>query len=380
MDETPEHSQFRATVRRFFRERVAPQMPAWEAAGVVDRRIWREAGALGLLCPGIAKEHGGLGLDFSFSTIICEEQAYAGLSAPSFGVHSETVTPYIADYGSDALKAKWLPRLISGEAVAALGMTEPGAGSDAKALKTSARRRGDSYVINGAKTFITNGELADIVVLAARTGGAAGARGISLILVETDRPGFRRGRRLNKIGLRAQDTVELFLDEVEVPVANLIGEEGQGFTYLMAQLPKERMMIAITAVAAAAAALEWSVEHARWRTAFGRTVAEFQNTRFKLADVRMDVALGSALVEKCLAQMRAGSLAADMAAIAKCWCSEMQTRVMDTCLQIFGGYGFILDYPIARAYVDSRAQRIYGGTNEIMRELIARGLLGRAEA
>lgn len=376
MSEPIEHelAQFRASVRRFFAERVAPRMAEWEERGLVDREIWKEAGDLGMLCTSVPAEYGGLGLDFRFGAIVLEEQALAGLTAPAFGVHSDVVAPYLTYYGSPALRDRWLPRLTAGTAIAALGMSEPSCGSDAKALKTTARRDGDHFVVNGQKTFISNGEMADIVVLAARTNDTPGARGISLILVETDTPGFRRGKPLNKVGLRAQDTAELFFDDMRVPVSNLIGEEGKGFEYLMSQLAKERMMIAVTAVAAAEAAVDWAVEYAADRRAFGQAVKDFQNTRFKLAEAATEVEIGRTFMESCIAELIAGKLSPERAAMAKLWTSEMQGRVIDITLQVFGGYGYILDYPIARAYLDCRAQRLYGGTSEIMKEIIGRTL------
>jgi len=376
MSESIEHelAQFRATVRRFYAERVAPRMAEWEERGQVDRDIWQEAGALGMLCTSAPDEYGGLGLDFRFGAIVLEEQALAGLTAPAFGVHSETVAPYLYNYGSEDMRAKWLPRLTAGTAIAALGMSEPSCGSDAKALKTTARRDGNHFVINGQKTFISNGEMADIVVLAARTNDTPGGKGISLILVETDTPGFRRGKPLKKVGLRAQDTAELFFSDMRVPVSNLIGEEGRGFEYLMSQLAKERMMIAVTAVAAAEAALKWAVDYAAERQAFGRAIKDFQNTRFKLAEAKTEVEIGRTFIDSCVAELIVGNLSPERAAMAKYWTSEMQGRVIDISLQVFGGYGYILDYPIARAYLDCRAQRLYGGTSEIMKEIIGRTL------
>lgn len=376
MTESIDHelSQFRETVRRFYAERVAPRMAEWEAQGQVDREIWEEAGSLGMLCTSVPEQYGGLGLDFRFGAIVLEEQALAGLTAPAFGVHSETVAPYLSNYGSEDMRNTWLPRLTAGTHIAALGMSEPSCGSDAKALQTTARRDGDHFVINGQKTFISNGQMADIVVLAARTNDAPGGRGISLILVETDTPGFKRGTPLKKVGLRAQDTAELFFDDMRVPVSNLIGEEGRGFEYLMSQLAKERMMIAVTAVAAAEAAVKWAVDYAAERQAFGKAVKDFQNTRFKLAEATTEVEIGRTFIDSCTADLVAGTLSAERAAMAKLWTSEMQGRVIDTSLQVFGGYGYILDYPIARAYLDCRAQRLYGGTSEIMKEIIGRTL------
>jgi acyl-CoA dehydrogenase len=322
----------------------------------------------------VPEEYGGPGADFSYSAVVLEELAKANASGPGVAVHSDIVTPYILHYGSDEQKQEWLPKLVSGEAVGAIAMTEPGTGSDLQGVRTSAIEDGNHLVINGAKTFITNGQQADVVIVVVKTDPAQGAHGTSLVLVECDREGFSRGRNLEKIGLKAQDTSELFFDDVRVPKTNLLGEEGKGFEYLMSDLPQERLIIAIGAVAHAEAGLEWTIEYVKGRKAFGKAIADFQNTRFRLADVKTEVTIGRAFVDQCLEKHMNGGLDATTAAMAKLWTTEMENRVLDICLQLHGGYGYMWEYPIARAWADARIARIYGGTNEIMRELIGRSL------
>ena len=371
---TAEHEIFRASVRRFLAEEVVPHDERWQEQGYVDRELWRKAGANGFLCTSMPPEYGGAGADRLYSMILIEEQARANNSSLGWGLHSDIVAPYLLHYGSEEVKRKYLPRMASGEMIGAIAMTEPGTGSDLQAVKTSAVRRGDHYVLNGAKTFITNGWLCDLVVVVAKTDPRAGAKGVSLLVVDTTMAGFTKGRRLKKIGLKGQDTAELFFANVEVPVANRIGEEGGGFAYLMQELPWERLQIAIAAVAKCEAALEWTLAYVRERHAFGRPVGSFQNTRFRLAELASEIQIARVFVDRCMALLLAGTLDTATASMAKYWATELEGRVVDACLQLHGGYGYMWEYPIARAYVDARVQRIYGGTNEIMKELIARSL------
>ena len=371
---TEQHEAFRDQVRRFVAREITPHHEAWEKAGEVDRALWRKAGAAGLLCCGVPEDYGGPGGDFSFAAVVIEELARANASGPGFAAHSDIVAPYLLHHGSEEQKREWLPKLASGEAVGAIAMTEPGTGSDLQGVRTTAIADGNHLVVNGAKTFITNGQQADLVIVVAKTDPDAGAHGTSLVLVEREREGFARGRNLEKIGLKAQDTSELFFDQVRVPRTNLLGEEGKGFEYLMSELPQERLIIALGAVAHAEAGLGWTLAYVKERRAFGKAIADFQNTRFRLAEAKTEIAVGRAFVDQCLARHMAGGLDATTAAMAKLWCTEMECRVLDACLQLHGGYGYMWEYPIARAWADARVARIYGGTNEIMRELIGRSL------
>jgi len=369
-----DYDLFRAQVRRFFENELAPHHEDWEVAGEVPRWAWTKAGELGFLCAAIPEESGGVGGDRRHSIILMEEQARLNLTGLGFALHSDIVAPYIDHYGTAAQKAAWLPKMTSGEIVTGIAMTEPGGGSDLKALRSIAVRDGDDYVITGQKTFITNGQTADMFLVACKTDREAGAKGISLIAVEADRPGFTRGRRLKKLGTKAQDTSELSMDEVRVPISNLVGEEGQGFIYMMRELAWERMHVGIQAVSCCEAALEWTIDYTRNRKAFGKTVFDFQNTRFKLAEMKTEVEVGRVFLDRCLELVLEGKLDATTAAMVKLWTSEMQGKVLDELLQLFGGYGFMWEYPITRAYADARVQRIYAGTNEIMKELIGRSL------
>ncbi len=369
-----EHEMFRGTVRRFVEQEIAPHHARWEREHVVSRDLWRKAGELGLLLTGIPEEYGGAGADFLYSVIITEELMRGVYSGPGFRVHSDIVAPYILHYGSEAQKRTWLPKMASGEVIGAIAMTEPQAGSDLQRIRTTAVRDGDDLVINGSKTFITNGQLGDLVVVACKTDREQGAKGMSLVLVEADRPGFTRGRNLEKIGMRAQDTSELFFGDVRVPRTNLLGEEGKGFRYLMQELPQERLLAAIAAVTVSEAALEWTVTYAKERQLFGQPLADFQYNRFKLAEIKTDVQVARVFLDKCLELHCGGKLDVETAAMAKFWLSELECRIVDQCLQMHGGYGYMSEYPIARAYVDARAHRIFAGSNEIMRELVARGL------
>ncbi len=369
-----EHEAFRSSVRRFMEAEIAPNMDRWMDQGHVDRKVWLRAGELGFLCTTIPEEYGGAGADRKFSAVLIEEQQRVNAVGPGFVMHSEIVASYIARYGSVEHKRHWLPMMVRGEVIGSLGMTEPGGGSDLQQIATSARRVGDEFVINGSKTFITNGLLTDLIVLCVKTDPALGAKGVSLILVEADRAGFRKGKLLNKIGQKAQDTAEIYFDDVRVPVSNLLGEEGKGFSYLMQELAWERLIIAIRAVAGAIDAVEQTVNYTRERKAFGKQVIDFQNTKFKLAECKTEAQIARVFIDSCLDSVCRGELSPEASAMAKWWCTELQNRVLDACLQLHGGYGYILDYPIARAWADARAQMIYGGTNEIMKEIIGRNL------
>lgn len=371
-----EHDEFRKNVRRFLAEECVPHHARWEEQQHVDRDIWRRAGELGLLCLTVPEEYGGMGGDRLYSTVLMEEHSYAGVTGPGFSVHSDIVANYILNFGTEAQKHSWLPKMASGEAIGAIAMTEPGTGSDLQAVKTRAERDGDDYILNGNKIFITNGYLSDIVVVVAKTGNSgSGSKDISLLLVESGRPGFTKASPLKKVGMKAQDTCELFFENVRVPRSNLLGEvEGQGFTMLMKELGWERLIIAILSISAAQAALSWTIDYTRTRKVFGKAVAEYQNTRFKLAELKADIAVAQVFVDRCLELVLENKLTPEAAAAAKLTTSELVCRVIDECVQLHGGYGYMLEYPIARAFIDNRASRIYGGTNEIMKELIARTL------
>jgi long-chain-acyl-CoA dehydrogenase len=370
-----EHRMLADSVRRYIAERWTPRAAEFRAAGRFPPEAWREAAAQGLLCVSTPAEYGGGGGDFGHEAVILLEQARANLSGWGGGLHSAIVAPYILHHGTEEQKRRWLPRMCTGELIGAIAMTEPGTGSDLQSVRTTARREGDHYVLSGAKTFITNGQNANLVCVVCRTGDAgSGAKGISLLFVETAQaPGFRRGRQLDKVGLKAQDTSELFFDDVRVPAANLLGmQEGQGFFQLMQELPQERLIIAVSGIGAMERALEETLAYVKQRKAFGKSVWDFQNTRFKLAEVQATVLAARAFVDACMVAHLKGELDAARAALAKAWVSEQQCKVMDECLQLFGGYGYMMEYPIAELYVDARVQRIYGGTNEIMKELAAR--------
>ncbi|MCK8784760.1 acyl-CoA dehydrogenase family protein [Roseomonas sp. NAR14] len=369
-----EHELFRDQVRRFFEREVVPFHRQWERDGIVPREVWRHAGAQGLLCPTMPEEYGGAGADFGYSAVLIEEIGRYGTSGVGFPLHNDIVAPYILAYATEERKRDWLPRMASGETIGAIAMTEPGMGSDLKAVRTTARREGDHYVINGSKTFITNGQNSGLVIVVCKTDPAAGRKGISLICVEEGTPGFTKGRNLEKIGLHAQDTAELFFDEVRVPVANRLGEEGQGFRYLIHNLPQERLIIAVRAAASIEAILEETVAYAKQRQAFGGTVFDFQNTRFRLADVRAQATMLRVFVDYCLDLHLRGGLSVEMAANAKLVSSELQNRLIDECLQVHGGYGFMSEYAVGRAWADARVARIYGGSSEIMKEIIGRTL------
>ncbi len=369
-----DHEMFRTTVRRFFERECAPKQADWDRAGKVDRETWLKAGREGLLCVTLPTEYGGGGGDEGHSAVMAEEYHRAGLSDVSFGMHSDIIAPYIARIGNEEQKQKWLPGACSGEIILAIAMTEPGTGSDLKAVRTTAVRDGDEYVINGSKTFISNGLTADLVVVVCKTDPTAGAKGISLIMVEADRAGFRRGRKLEKVGQHAQDTAELFFDNVRVPMANLLGEEGKGFGYLMQELPQERFSIAVGAAARLEAVLAHTLAYVKDRKAFGQTVWDFQNTRFKLADIQTQAIAVRLMVDHYLGEHMRRRLTLEESAVAKLFTTETLGRALDEMVQLHGGYGYMMEYPVARAFVDSRVNRIYGGTSEVMRELISRKL------
>ncbi len=369
-----EHELFRDQVRRFFDRHIIPFHRQWERDQRVPPEVWRLAGAQGLLCTGMPEAYGGAGADFGYSAVLIEEIARTNASGVGFPLHSDIVAPYILAYATEARKRDWLPRMARGELIGAIAMTEPGMGSDLKAVRSTARREGGHYVLNGSKTFITNGQNAGLVIVVAKTDPAAGRRGISLIGVEEGTPGFSKGRNLEKIGLHAQDTSELFFDEVRVPVENRLGEEGEGFRLLIHNLPQERLIIAIRAAASIEAMLAETVAYARQREAFSGTVFDFQNTRFRLADAKAQATMLRVFVDHCLALHLRGALSVELAANAKLVASEMQNRLLDEFLQVHGGYGFMSDYAIGRAWADARVARIYGGSSEIMKEIIARTL------
>ncbi|WP_176593976.1 acyl-CoA dehydrogenase family protein [Sphingobium sp. EM0848] len=371
-----EHDIFRDNVRRFIETEMVPHHRQWELDGVVPRELWRKAGEQGLLCVNVPEEYGGIGAEWYYNVVVIEELARAGVSGPGSGfmVHSEMVASYLLSFGSEALKRKYLPRMVTGEFIGAIAMTEPGAGSDLKSLRTTAVRQGDEYLINGQKIYISNGFNADIIIVATKTDPAAGARGVSLIVIETDQPGFKRGRMLEKIGLQAQDTAELFFEDVRAPVENLLGAEGAGFTMLMTKLAQERLVQAIRSCSAIEAILEWTIAYARERKIFDKPLAEFQNTQFKLAELSAEAAGLRTFVDRSIAAFFDGTLTGVDAAKVKLVASNLHCRVADECLQFFGGYGYVFEFPIARAFVDARVAKIAGGTVEVMKHIIGRDL------
>ncbi|MFM0171776.1 acyl-CoA dehydrogenase family protein [Paraburkholderia sediminicola] len=369
-----DHEMLRTTVRRFLERECTPKQAEWDKAGRVDRETWLKAGREGLLCLTLATEYGGGGGDFGHAAVLNEEVNRAGLSGLGFGVHSDIIAPYIARIGNEEQKQKWLPKTCTGESILAIGMTEPGTGSDLKAIRTTALRDGDEYVINGSKTFISNGLNADLIILVCKTDPSAGSKGVSLIVVEATREGFRRGRKLDKVGMHSQDTAELFFDNVRVPVSNRLGEEGKGFAYLMGELPQERLSIAVGAAAKLEACLEHTINYVKDRRAFNQTVWDFQNTKFKLADIKAQATAVRVLVDHYLAEHVRRRLTLEEAAIAKLFATESLGKALDDMVQLHGGYGYMLEYPVARAFADARVTRIYGGTSEVMRDLISRKL------
>jgi alkylation response protein AidB-like acyl-CoA dehydrogenase len=364
---------FRDQVRKFFDRALTPNLDRWEEEGIVDREFWRACGEAGLLCPTVPAAYGGLGLDFRYNAVIDEELAYFGSSA-GITLQSDIVADYLVNYGSEEQKQAWLPKMVSGEAITAIAMTEPGAGSDLRGVRTSARKDGNHYVVNGSKTYITNGQNADLVVVVAKTDPDAGSKGVSLILVETNREGFKRGRNLDKVGQNSADTSELFFEDVRVPITNCLGEEGRGLAYLMQQLPQERLGIAVSGQAGAQRAFDEAVKFTKERKAFGQSVFDFQNTRFTLAGLKAKLQAGWAHLDWCIARHLEGKLTAAEASAAKLFHTELQWEACDTALQLHGGAGYMNEYPIARLWRDARVQRIYGGTSEIMKEVVARSI------
>ncbi|MFP1679619.1 acyl-CoA dehydrogenase family protein [Alloalcanivorax sp. C16-2] len=371
-----DHEALRDTVRRFLENEAVPHHEQWEQSGQVPKELWRKAGEQGFLCPMVSEAYGGLGADFLYSVVVSEEISRAGLTGIGWGLHTEIVAPYIEHYGSEALKQKYLPKMVTGEMIGAIAMSEPGAGSDLQGVKTTAVKDGDHYILNGSKTFITNGQNADLVIVVAKTDPSKGAKGTSLIIVEEGMEGFEKGKNLKKVGMKAQDTSELFFQDVKIPAENLIGQEGMGFIYLMQELPQERLGIAINGLAMAESAFQHTLDYVKERKAFGQPIAGFQNTQFKLAEMRTKLDVARAYVDRCLELHLKKELDIPTAAGAKYWVTDLQCEIIDECVQLHGGYGYMWEYPIARMFADARVQRIYGGTNEIMKTIIARALLG----
>ncbi len=377
--DSEEMALFRESLVKFLEQEVTPNYEQWDKEGLIPRKLWNKLGEAGMLCVDMPEEYGGSGVPFQFSVAVGEEIARLGFGALATNVmvHSDIVAPYLSHMGNEEQRQQWLPRMASGEAVGAIAMTEPGAGSDLQGMRTSAVADGDDYILNGSKTFITNGQHADMVIVAAKTDPKAGARGVSLFLVDASLPGFSRGRNLGKIGQHCGDTSELFFSDMRVPRSALLGQEGQGFMYLMEELPRERLVIGAIGVAAARGALDLTLTYAGERTLFGQKLGQLQNSRFRIAEMETDYRINKAFVDQCIAEYEQGELDTATASMAKYSATEMQCRVADGCLQLFGGYGYTTEYPISRAFLDARVQRIYGGTSEVMKEVIARSLLGR---
>jgi len=374
---TEEHNLFRDTFKHFLEQEVVPYYPHWEKDGIVSREMWLKAGQQGFLGLAVPEEYGGIGVnDFRYSAIMAEESARAGVVSAGMviGLHNDIILPYFIAYANEEQKQRWLPGMCSGELITAIAMTEPGTGSDLAAIRTTAERIGDYYILNGQKTFISNGIISDVVIVVAKTDPALRHKGISLLVVERNMHGFNRGRKLDKVGLKAQDTAELSFEDVKVPITNLLGEEGKGFSYLMRQLAQERLSVGVSAVAACETALEITLEYCKERTAFGQPIGSFQNSRFKLAEMKTEIEIARVFVDRCIEELNDGNLTPETAAMAKWWTSDLQKRVVDQCVQLHGGYGYMLEYPIARAYLDARVQSIYAGTNEIMKEIIGRSM------
>ncbi|NNM75163.1 acyl-CoA dehydrogenase family protein [Enterovirga aerilata] len=368
-----EHEAFRRSVRAFLESEVLPQYETWEEAGKTPREIWLRAGEIGLLGTSIPEAYGGAGGDFRYDAVVLEELGRLSIGAPAWDMHSYIVAPFLTHFGTEAQKAEWLPRMAAGEAIAAIGLTEPGTGSDLGGIRTSATRDGDAYLLQGSKIFITNGIIADFVLVAAKTSPELGAKGISLFIVDTQAPGFRRGRKLRKIGNHAQDTAELFFDGVRVPADRLLGGiENQGWAQLMHGLAQERMVVAVRSIAMAQASFEATLDYVRSRTAWGKPIVSFQNTRFKLAEMETEIDVGRPFVDRCIELLAENRLSPEMAAKAKLWTTELADRVIDECLQLHGGYGYMAEYPISRSWTDARVHRIWAGTSEVMKHIISR--------
>lgn len=370
-----EHKMFQEATAAFMQKEVAPHNEAWEKQGHVSREVWKKAGEQGMLCMDLPEKYGAMGIkDFRYNAIIGEELTRVGANGPGFTLHNDVMAPYFTEYFTEEQKERWMPGLIKGEIISAIAMTEPGTGSDLASVRTTAIKDGNHYIVNGSKTFITNGILSDFVIVVAKTDPKQSHAGISLIVLERGMEGFERGRNLDKIGMKAQDTAELFFNEVRVPKENLIGAEGKGFYYLMHNLPQERLSIAVVGIAAAETALEQTMQYCKERKAFGRSIGSFQNSRFKLAEMKTEITIARTFVDQCIMELNENKLTAEKAAMAKYWVTDLQCKVIDQCLQLHGGYGYINDFPIAKAYADARVQRIYGGTNEIMKEIIGRSM------
>ena len=369
-----DHDAFRDTVRKFITKEIAPHHAKWEEDGIVPRDLWLKAGAAGMLCCTIPEQYGGLGADYLFDVIVFEEMARSGFTGPGFLIHCDLVATYIKSFGTEQQKLHWLPRMVTGEAIGSLGMTEPHAGSDLKAIRTKAVRDGDDFVISGQKVFISNGQMCDVLVLATKTDSAAGAKGVTLFLVDTSLPGFRRGKNLDKLGMKAQDTSELFFDDLRVPATAMLGEEGKGFELMMTKLAQERLAQAIRSATVAETVIAYTVAYTAERKAFGTTIGAFQNTQFKLAELQTEAVIGRVFTDACIARFMRGELDAIDAAMAKMWLSNLHCKVVDECLQLFGGWGYMWEYPIARAYADARIVKIAGGSIEVMKLIIGRKL------
>jgi len=370
-----EHLMFRDAVRAFVEKDVAPHEEQWCKDGQVSRDVWTQAGALGMLCMDFPQEYGGMGLkDFRYNAIVSEELARANVTSPGFTLQNDVVAPYFMEFCNDEQKSRWMPKLATGEYISALAMTEPGVGSDVASVITTAVKKGDRYIINGQKTFITNGIMSDLVVVVAKTDPSLRHKGITLFMLEEGMKGFTRGKNLDKIGLKGQDTAELFFEDVEVPEENILAEKGKGFYYLMHNLPQERLSIAVAAVGSAENALKWTVQYCNDRKAFGQKIGSFQNSRFTLAEMKTEITIARTFVDQCILELNAGKLSAEKAAMAKYWTTDLQVKVINQCLQLHGGYGYMNEFPIAKSYVDCRIQTIYGGTNEIMKEIIGRSM------
>ena len=369
-----DHEAFRNTVRRFIEKEITPYHAQWEHDRIVPRELWRKAGAAGMLCCTVPEEYGGLGVDYLFDVVVFEEMARSGHTGPGFLIHCDLVATYIKSFGTDAQKKQWLPKMVSGEAIGSLGMTEPHAGSDLKAIRTKAVRDGDDFVISGQKVFISNGQLCDVIVLATKTDAGAGSKGVTLFLVDTSLPGFRRGKNLEKLGMKGQDTSELFFDEVRVPASAMLGEEGKGFELMMTKLAQERLAQAIRSATVAETVIDYTVAYTAERKAFGQTIGDFQNTQFKLAELKTEAVIGRQFTDKCIENFMKGELDAIDAAMAKMWLSNLHCKVVDECLQLFGGWGYMWEYPISRAYADARVVKIAGGSIEVMKLIIGRKL------
>ncbi|MBK5110197.1 MAG: acyl-CoA dehydrogenase family protein [Thermoleophilia bacterium] len=373
----PEHDDFRDSVRRFIAEEISPNFERWEEEGSVPRELFARAGEKNMLAMSVEEQYGGLGIDdYRFNQVIVEEGSYAGVTGSILGItlHNDICLPYFEEYCNEEQRERWLPGIVDGSLITAVAMTEPGIGSDLASMSTKAIRDGDHYVVDGSKTFITNGINADLIIAAVKTDPKEKHRGMSLMIIERGMEGFERGRNLDKVGMHSQDTAELFFNEVPVPTANLLGNEGEGFKYLVFNLAQERLGIAVAAVAAAQAALDWTLEYVKERTAFGKPIGSFQNSRFKLAEIKTEVDIGTVYIDRCVSALNAGTLSVEDAAAAKWWTTEMAGRAIDQCVQLHGGYGYMLEYPIARAWADNRVTRIYGGTTEIMKEIVGRSL------